>query len=262
LPAVQTLARMKLKSTTVILLSYSLLFAILINPASAQQDTCKSKLDVSADLMSRYIWRGINLGGSSPSIQPGMEFTHGNLAIGAWGAYSFSDAITRQEADLYISYTIADMFSFGVTDYFLPNEDTLNNYFNYSKDKTNHVFEVSAKFSGTEKLPVSLMVATNVYGADAKKSNGKNQFSTYIELGYSFKVKETGCSAFIGFTPDNPDKSKGETGFYGPGAGVINLGLTATKEIRITDSFSLPVNASLITNPQAENIFLVFGISL
>jgi hypothetical protein len=233
-----------------------------IKPVSAQIDSCKGKLDISADLMSRYVWRGLNLGGTSPSFQPCMEYSYKNLTLGAWGAYSLSNAITSQEADLYLSYTIAGKITVMATDYFFPKEDTLNHYFNYEKDKTNHVFELSAKFSGTEKLPLTLMVATNVYGADARKTNGDNQYSTYIELGYNFKVNSTNCNAFIGFTPNNPDGSKGETGFYGPNAGVINLGLTASKEIKITDSFSLPVNASLITNPQAQNIFLVFGISL
>ena len=253
---------MKIINSLRVTLACSLISISLINTVSAQQDSCKGRLDISADLMSRYIWRGLNLGGSSPSIQPGIEYTNGNFALGAWGAYSFSNAVTSQEMDLYLGYTIADRFNVTITDYFLPKEDTLNNYFNYSKGRTNHIFEVSAKFLGTEKLPLSLMIATNVYGSDTKKSNGDNQFSTYIELGYNFNLKETGCNAFIGFTPNNPDESKGEVGFYGPGPGVINLGITATKEIRITDSFSLPVNASLLTNPQAENIFLVFGISL
>jgi hypothetical protein len=262
LPSNQILSRMKSINTIRIASAIFLLALITVKPASAQQDTCKGKLDISADLMSRYVWRGLNLGGTSPSFQPCMEFSYKNLTLGAWGAYSFSNAITSQEADLYFSYTIGGKVTVMATDYFFPKEDTLNHYFNYEKDKTSHVFEFSAKFLGTEKLPLTLMVATNVYGADAKKSNGDNQYSTYLELGYNFKVNETDCNAFIGFTPNNADGSKGETGFYGPDAGVINLGLTATKEIKITDSFSLPVNASLITNPQAQNIFLVFGISL
>jgi hypothetical protein len=65
------------------------------------------------------------------------------------------------------------------------------------------------------------------------------------------------------FWDSHPTKTDtGETGYYGSGPGVINLGITASREIRITETFSLPVSASLITNPQAENIFLVFGISL
>lgn len=240
----------------------SLTLIMLSNPASAQKDTCKAKLDISADLVSRYIWRGINLGGSSPSIQPGMEYSIKKLTLGAWGAYSLSNTLTSQEADLYVNYAVMDHISFMLTDYFFPKEDTLNNYFNYSKDKTNHLIELAVKLTGSEKFPLSLLIATNVYGADAKTSDGKNQFSTYLELGCDFNVNQTTCNAFLGFTPNNPDKSKGETGFYGTGAGVINLGLTATKEIKFSDSFTLPVNASLITNPQAQNIFLVFGISL
>jgi len=245
--------------TTVICFFLSLL---AFNTLRAQETTSKGKLDISTDLMSRYIWRGLNLGGSSPSIQPNIEFVYSNFTAGVWGAYSPNNAITSQEADLYLSYTIADRLSLTATDYFFPKEDTLNHYFNYEKNKTSHIIELAAKYTGPEKFPLSLLVATNVYGADAKKSNGDNQFTTYIELGYNFNINETACSAFMGFTPNNPDGSKGETGFYAPNAGVINLGLTANKKIKITDAYSLPVNASLITNPQAENIFLVFGISL
>lgn len=229
---------------------------------NAQEEKPSLKLDLSADLMSRYIWRGLNLGGSTPSIQPTLELSYGNLAVGAWGAYSVSHSITRQESDLYATYTIADLFTLGVTDYFLPGEDSANNhYFNYKKDETGHLFEVSAKYNGTESLPLSLMVATNLYGADARKADGKMQYSTYIELGYGFSVKETECSAFLGFTPTKPDTDKGETGYYADKPGIINLGISASKEVPVTDKFSLPLSASLITNPTAGNIFLVFGIS-
>jgi len=247
-----------------------LLFIILttwlstsFTPVLAQEEPHKDKLNVTADIVSRYIWRGLNLGGSSPSIQPNIEYSHGNFAVGAWGAYSFDHSITRQECDLYLSYTIANLVTITGTDYFLPHEDTLlNHYFNYNDEKTGHVLEISAKFLGTDKIPFSLLLASNVYGNDAKTWNGHNQYSTYIELGYSFKVKETGCNAFFGVTPTKPDIDKGETGYYGNGPGVINLGIKATRDIRITDSFSLPISASFITNPQAENIYLVLGITL
>ena len=223
----------------------------------------KGKLDASADIVSRYIWRGMNLGGSAPSIQPSLEFSSGNLAIGTWGAYSFAHAVTRQEVDLYASYTISDVFTVTATDYFLPEEDSAeNHYFNYQEKETGHLFEVSAKFLGNKDIPISILVATNVYGSDARKANGDIQYSTYLELGYEFEFRETTCNAFLGFTPTKPNRDKGETGFYGPYPGVVNIGFTGSKEIPITEKFSLPVNVSLITNPQAENIFLVFGISL
>jgi hypothetical protein len=65
----------------------------------------------------------------------------------------------------------------------------------------------------------------------------------------------------MGFNLTNVDRDKGESGFYGDYMGVVNLGLTTTKEIEITNKFKLPLTVSLITNPQAEKIYLVAGFS-
>lgn len=247
----------------ILLLLISLTFAVLMfmpGRASAQIET---SFNTGVDLMSRYVWRGLNLGGSSPSIQPTLEYGAGNFTIGSWGAFSMSDGLTVQETDLYLSYNIKDMFTLMVTDYFLPDE-TLdnNNYFEFEEDSTGHVFEGSVSFDGTEKIPFTLFAAVNFWGADARKDNGKKQYSTYIELGYNGSCKELEYNLFMGFTPTSPDKELGESGYYGPHSGIINLGITVAKEIQLTEKFSLPVTTSFIVNPQAENVFLVFGISL
>jgi hypothetical protein len=44
--------------------------------------------------------------------------------------------------------------------------------------------------------------------------------------------------------------------------GVVKLGLSASREITITDRFKLPVKASLIFNPQASAAYFVLGITL
>jgi hypothetical protein len=134
--------------------------------------------------VSRYVWRGLNLGGSTPAIQPAIEFAFGNedhsIAVGAWGSYSFSGTQTGQEADLYLSYTLKDMFSLTVSDYFFPDETVgTNKYFNYNMDwntindgtkaQTGHVLEAALSFNGTESIPVSLLFAMNVWGADSRK---------------------------------------------------------------------------------------------
>lgn len=223
----------------------------------------ETSFDAGADIMSRYIWRGLNLGGSSPSIQPSLEFSAGNFTIGTWGAFSFSDGRTMQETDLYLSYNIKEMFTITLTDYFFPDEMAgNNNYFEFDQDSTGHLLEAMISFDGTEKIPFSLMAAMNFWGADARKANGDKQFSTYIELGYNGKCKEVDYKIFAGLTPTSPDEDKEETGFYGEKAGLINLGVTLSKEIQITDKFSLPVSSSFIVNPMTENVFLVFGISL
>lgn len=248
------------KNTTKFLVGIILSALLLPGIASAQTTT---SLNTGVDLMSRYIWRGMNLGGSSPSIQPSLEFSAGNFTIGTWGAFNMSDAFSLQETDLYLSYTIREMFSLTLTDYFFPDEMLdKNNYFEFNKDSTGHLLEGTLAFNGTEKIPFTLIAAVNFWGADAKKADGKNQFSTYIELGYNGKCKDVNYNLFLGLTPTSPDKDAGETGFYGSEAGIINLGIKAEKEIPITDKFSLPLSTSFIVNPQTQNVFLVVGISL
>jgi hypothetical protein len=61
--------------------------------------------------------------------------------------------------------------------------------------------------------------------------------------------------AAIGLTP-------WETSFYGAnGFSVLNVSLKAAKEIKITDSFALPVFGQVVVNPRTEDAFLVIGIS-
>lgn len=268
----------------------SVLFAIVLCAGSlfAQEETTEtSPFSVGADFVSRYIWRGVNLGGSSPSIQPYVEYGFGNddhaFAIGAWGAYSVSGTQTGQEADLYLSYTLKEMFSVTFTDYFFPDETVgRNKYFNYNmdwdkinsadKDQTGHVVEAAISFNGTDNIPVSVMFAMNIWGADSRKykeeagvmvPQDKIVMSKYLELGYSTNVKDVALDAFLGMSLNNPKIDKGEpAGFYGQESwGVINLGFTLSKEIKITDNYSLPVFGSLVTNPEAENIYMVFGLS-
>ncbi len=269
---------------------FSVLFAILLGAGNlfAQEEVKEeSPWSVGGDFVSRYVWRGVNLGGSSPSIQPYLEYGFGSddhsFAVGAWGAYSVSGAQTSQETDLYLSYTLKDMFSLTFTDYFLPDETTgRNRYFNYNMDwdkinsgeeaQTGHVVEAAISFNGTDKIPVSVMFAMNIWGADSRKykeqagvmvPEDKIVMSKYLEFGYSTEVRNVAVDLFAGMTLDNPDIEKGEpTGFYGQrAAGFINLGFTLSKEIKITENYSLPVFGSFITNPEAENVFMVFGIS-
>jgi len=81
-------------------------------------------------------------------------------------------------------------------------------------------------------------------------------------LGYKKNINGVDFNAFIGAALDKLNSDNGEFGFYGNKAsGVINFGLKVSKSIQISDKFALPVQASIITNPEAENIFMVFGIS-
>ena len=227
--------------------------------------SAQGEWDFSSDFNSRYVWRGMDFG-ASPSIQPGITYSHSGFAIGAWGAYSVNGS-QAQEADLFLSYTgLNDMISVGVTDYFFPN-DTLgnNDYFNYKSNETGHLFEAFIQFNGTENLPLTFLVASNIYGDDLN-SAGKSRFSSYAELGYSFTTNtDLGLDIFLGAnltTRSNDDITAGVGGFYADKAGIVNMGITASKDIPITEKFALPVRLSLIANPTNNNIFMVFGFTL
>ncbi len=73
-------------------------------------------------------------------------------------------------------------------------------------------------------------------------------------IAYNFSFGKNEGSAFIGATPSE--------GMYSDDFNVVNLGVTVSKELAITDKFSLPINGSFIVNPYTENVFFTFGISL
>jgi len=242
---------------------YILLFILFTNIMSAQNiDSLESSnVNIYSDFVSRYIWRGTTLS-DAPSVQPGIDFSIGNFTVGAWGSYSINQN-TGQEFDLFLSYSIGKSFELVLTDYFFPIESIDYNYFNYNKDETGHVFELTGKFNGTKNIPITLFVATNFYGADPirKENNGsKNgiQYSTYAELGYSYD----NCDFFLGFNLTDPNEDHNEVGYYGKSIGIVNIGTKITKNIKITNHFSIPFNVSLIANPMSQKVYLVAGVSL
>jgi hypothetical protein len=242
---------------------------------TAEETGSDATFSVGADLVSRYIWRGSDYG-NSPAIQPAMAFSVAGFKAGFWGSYGVCQYSQRindstvanmgnySEFDMYVSYTLKG-FTLMAYDYFLPdpsNPNTGNKYFNFKNTTTGHALEVCLSYAGPEKFPIQLFAGTFVYGADKGKDAGgtygagsDNNYSTYFEAAYQFNVKGFGVKPFLGAIPFG-------SVMYGPYGGVVNAGLTVSKPIKITNDYSLPVFGSVITNPQAESVFLVFGISL
>ena len=265
--------------------SVFLIFILILteNVHSQQTVQLKNKKEIpiqvtlGADLISRYIFRGTDYG-NSPAIQPNFSFSVCGFKIGAWGSYGFSSWSRKindstiinmgnyAEFDLSISYTFK-WFTIGLTDYFFPNPlnpNEANNYFNYKNATTGHAMEGSLSFAGPENFPIQVFVGTFFYGADKCKDSAcvygmgrENNYSTYIEIAYIFKITHAGVDMkpFIGATPFG-------SSFYGKNAGFINVGFTATKSIRFSDKFSLPVYVTLAANPSSQNVFFVFGLTL
>ncbi|MDP4202109.1 MAG: hypothetical protein Q8861_05395 [Bacteroidota bacterium] len=244
---------MKVSYKTIAKCLLGVVLATVAVSASAQ-DSKGGSFSVSADVVSSYVWRGVAQEGSrggSPNIQPTVSYTNGALSIGAWGSYAFSGNV--KEVDLYATLSLPSALSITLTDYNWNNgNDASVGYFNYTSGKTGHVFEGTLAYGGTKSFPLSIAWNTMFYGAD-KKADGKQAFSTYVELGLPIT---SNVKAFMGASLfDSPN-------YYNSGFSVINLGLKVSKEIKFSDSFSLPVYGIIGANPQAEKAFFVAGITL
>lgn len=233
--------------------------SVLAGPATAQSAS------IGADIVSRYVWRGIDFG-ESMSVQPALTVGIGGLEFGAWGSYSISPgAADFNENDLWVSYTFefesGASVSVGVTDYYFPSPGGTG-----FLDGEAHTLEFAASVSGPESLPLSLYAGI----VEDEDEGGKDTHTLYFEAGLPLGTLEgVELGAHAGMVG-------GWSSFYNtPNASLVNLGITASKALRITESFAPPVTVSYIVNTAAryENkagdgikkharAFLVFALSL
>ena len=206
---------------------------------------------ISGDIVSSYIWRGQDLG--NVSLQPTLGVGYKGLSLTAWGSVGLTDATDTKEFDLTLGYS-AGGFNIGVTDYwFNAGLDPENRYFMYDAHGTNHVFEATV---GYDFGFASLQWYTNFAGNDGVNKDGDRAYSSYVEANIPFQLASVDWTATAGAVPFATD-------FYGTtGFAVTNLALKASKDIKITDSFSLPVFGQVVANPCAQKAYLVLGFTL
>ena len=208
-------------------------------------------LSLSGDFVSSYIWRGLDCG--SVAVQPTLGVGYKGLSLTAWGSYGLTDSDDVKEFDLTLAYTIGG-FNIGITDYwFSEGLDPDARYFKYDAHGTNHVFEANI---GYDFGPLSLQWFTNFAGNDGINKSGKRAYSSYVEVAVPFKLATVDWTATAGAVPYATD-------FYGTtGFAVTNLALKATKDIKVTDTFSIPVFGQVVGNPCSQKAYLVFGFTL
>lgn len=219
-------------------------------------------VNTGVDLYSRYIWRGLDIA-STPSVQPSLSVSYAGLELGAWGAYTLSHgASASDEVDFWLSYDreLKNGVSFSaiLTDYYFPNAGIdFFNFNNYDAVKDDgvpdpgaHTAEAGLSVTGPSSFPVTVSGYVNVYN-DA----GNN---AYVQVEYPVTVSGGDLNFFCGAaagSKDNPD-------YYGTDKfAVINLGVTASRELGLSSSVSLPLSVSIILNPKAEIGNLLVGVS-
>ena len=93
---------------------------------------------------------------------------------------------------------------------------------------------------------------TNIGGNDGLKKDGKRAYSSYVSLSAPFRLGGLDWDATVAAVP-------WETSFYNGGCSgfaVSEVALQAAKDIKITESFALPLFAKVTWNPAVgERLF-------
>ena len=186
------------------------------------------------DIYSSYIWRGTKFG-TGPAFQPSLEFSAGGFAIGAWGSYS-AGSDEAAEADLYASYGFDlgenSSLSFILTDYYFPGSESP------WMDGDSHYIEPM----------ISLGLGSFSLSGGYIMNGGEGDI--YVEAGLTAGPVDLTLAGGDGAYTADGDFS------------VCVIGVSTTKEVKITDSFSLPITGAAILNPSSEQFHIVVGISL
>jgi len=225
------------------------MFLMSAVPAFAADDE-KVSMEVSADVVSSYVWRGQACGGFS--IQPGatLTFNKPGVSIGVWASaelFENKEFANMTEFDWVLSWSPVEALSVGLTDYHFCNGSYVRDW-NFS-GKAVHNLEVNLSY---DFGPVALAWNTCLTGPD-HNAKGDRCYSSYCEVSAPFTLGGVSCTGAVGILPweDQLTSLGDNTGFN-----VCNLSLTAEKEIG-----KLPVSGQIVYNPQSEATYFVVGIS-
>lgn len=215
--------------------------------AVAAEPEDKVSVELGADVVSSYIWRGQDCGGFS--VQPGATLTWNKtgISLGAWASAELFESgswANMSEFDLSLAWSKGN-FSVGLTDYNFA--DSYFENWNFSAGSS-HTIEANL---GYDFGAVALSWNTVLMGAD-HDAEGDRCYSTYVEASAPWKLGGVEGSAAIGamlwndaFTSAGNDKLN-----------VCNISLSASKEL-----MGIPFMAQIVANPQTDKVFFVVGVS-
>lgn len=234
-----------------------LLLSILTISMNAQADstlndtTETSRLYTEFSVLSRNVWRGVDFGNGSPSIQGLIVYNPiWGIEIGAFGVTSLNgtNAGYGNSLNIFAGYRYKSI-SLIFDDYYFHGDATnlTTNY--WHQDKT-HFIEARLSYAG-EKIKAT--AGYTIYGGDLYNDPVIDTAGTILEntqglyLEVTYKVSEEFSITVGGISGPSALNFHDE-------AGITNVGLHFNKGIEISDKFILPVTTSLIVNPNYEYI--------
>ncbi len=218
------------KPTKLLKLTLVAVFGIILSTTIQPETTTAQEIDTGLDFYSTYVFRGVAFSG--PSLQPYVEVSSDGFAVGAWGSQGYDGF---QEMDLYAAYEFDFGLSLGLTDYYYPGTDFM--------DGDSHAIELNA---GLDLSNVSL---SGNYIFNEAPGAGSAGGDLYFEAGLNFGNTDV----FLG-AGDGWHSTDGEFA-------LVNVGLSTSKDIVITDTFSIPLNGAVVLNPDSEQFYILAGVS-
>jgi hypothetical protein len=222
-----------------------IMFVMLISPSPCTLMAQGITVDTGVNLNSRFIYRGAELG-TSPHVQAMIGFKAGNLSLYGWGSHSMGqDDQSYKEVKFWLNYTI-DLGDFKLTPQIENHFNAFADFLDFDDATTTHVLQASARLAGTSgDIRPDLMLGYAFWGPIEN--------TIYIEAGVNFSVEEYGLRAFLSTQYSEAG------GFVDLGYGgdfVMNqIGISGSRTLKVTDTFSMPLGVSLILNPKTERIF-------
>ncbi len=226
-------------------------------------------LEVGADLVSSYLWRGQNLGGLS--IQPSVTLDWRGLYLSGWaniGADNWKFEELNPEMDITIGYDnygfkldLTHLYYFGGSKYFMGLGDP-NNKLGDSSMELHAGIDIGEWVS---LVPLTIDWHTTILGWDPvlgddgqpvlnANGNAKRAYSTYIQVGYDFELPldiilglKVGFTPWKGYYSDYQDVWKS-----GRTVGINNIQLRAEREFELRH---------LYINVWGEAMFNCYGVT-
>ena len=225
------------------------------------------KFDAQVEIVSLYNFRAIDYG-NSPAIQPKMQVFYNNLEFFAWGSQALiaremfeGEKVPFNEVDWGFKYhieTAIGKFIPVITAYYCPFEKKkffdLRGLDNWQK-RGSQTVNVAFDYIVSPTMPIKLTV-DYCFHNDPQKP-------IYAELGYTFTHDNYIIEPYLGVAKGlGPGGETRQYGINNNEIGFCNLGLNITKNIPVTDKFTLPVTSTLSIQPYTEEVWVVFKVKL
>ncbi|MCW3162092.1 hypothetical protein [Chryseobacterium oryctis] len=224
-----------------------------------------SRLDFSVNIQNNHLWRGLIIT-DKPVVMGNLSYAldkDKKWKLGVWGASSLADdkdGTHYKEINYYIQYSNG-RFYIGLWDLFnsrnINTEVASEDIFHYSNRRTAHIIDLRTNYTFGPSFPLNIEADILLYGGanagevvlEPDGTYKKNKYSTYLQASYPvIKDKKVNLDAFVGAgfaLNDNNFLYGNEKNSFD----IVNVGLKASKSIKITDHYNLPVHMMVMWNP-------------